>query len=94
MWVIVYLEPGLDELSQGPREVANGAEVDTTSSASLIRMEMEKTILIYWSHDPVNSFTKQTNMYTHMGDANIHSSERMLQEEEMRSLINAMASKN
>lgn len=52
------------------------------------------TILGHWSHDPVNSFTKYTNMYTHMGDAKIHSSEHMFQDEEMRTLINAMASKN
>lgn len=52
------------------------------------------TILRYWFHDLVNSFTKQTNMYTHTGDAKIHSSEHMFQDEEMRILINAMTSKN
>lgn len=51
------------------------------------------TILRYWSHGLVNSFTKQTNMYPHMGNAKIHSSEHVLQDEEMRTLINAMAAK-
>jgi hypothetical protein len=67
--------------------------IPLTSSANLIRMEMEITILRYWSHGLVNLFSKQTNIYPYTRNANIFSSESMFQDEEMRTLINVMTSK-
>ena len=67
--------------------------IPLTSSANLIRMEMEITILRYWSHGLVNLFSKQTNIYPYARNANIFSSEHMFQDEEMRTLINVMTSK-